>query len=253
MRFIVFRVHPTRKSHTGEGYLKQDFVLQFPKSDIVAVQSAFSMFPGSGCGLTGSRAVSVRIVLLVAPGKTTSDSFQPAVIAPRIAKPTRRHVLFETLLALKANRTTTSATSPGQRLSPITTVDSAKHLRILLAEDHPVNQKLAVLVLQRLGNQPDVVGNGLEAVEAVQRQRYDLVLMDVQMPELDGLEATRRIRATLPKSEQPQIIALTAGVAQFDEKACRAAGMDGFLAKPFKPEQLAAVLESTVAALAGKT
>ena len=113
---------------------------------------------------------------------------------------------------------------------------------ILLAEDNPVNQRVAVLFLERLGYQVDTVANGLEAVAAVQRQPYDLVLMDVRMPELDGLEATRRIRAELPAERQPRIVALTAYAYQEDLSECLDAGMDDYLTKPILHERLAAIL-----------
>jgi CheY-like chemotaxis protein len=187
------------------------------------------------------------VILLVSPGGTGRETAVLNAPAARLSKPVRRRALLEALLFLKKHPGGALPEAAAQRLEPIGPVAVARNLRVLLAEDHPVNQRLAVLMLRRFGIQADVAGNGLEAIEALRRQPYDLVLMDVQMPELDGLEATRRIRETIPASAQPRIVALTAGVAQFDEKACRAAGMDGFLAKPFKPEALAAVLEACAA------
>ena len=115
-------------------------------------------------------------------------------------------------------------------------------LKILLAEDNLVNQKVAVRTLERLGYRIDVVANGEEALEAVLRQRYDLILMDVHMPEMDGLEATREIKQIIPQIVQPYIIALTAGVLQHDRELCIEAGMDLFLSKPFKIDSLVTVL-----------
>jgi CheY-like chemotaxis protein len=117
-------------------------------------------------------------------------------------------------------------------------------LRILLAEDNPISQKVAQLMLAKLGHHVDTVSNGLEAVEAVSRGTYDVVLMDVQMPELDGLAATRRIRAELPAGRQPTIVAVTAGTLAEDQAACRLAGMDAHIAKPLRPQALRAVLAS---------
>jgi CheY-like chemotaxis protein len=115
--------------------------------------------------------------------------------------------------------------------------------RVLLAEDNVVNQKVALLMLARLGYRADVVANGLEAIEAVTRQRYDLVLMDVQMPEMDGLEAARRILLKWPqRGDRPWIIALTANAMQGDREACIAAGMDDYVSKPIKTEELAAAM-----------
>jgi CheY-like chemotaxis protein len=115
-------------------------------------------------------------------------------------------------------------------------------LRILLAEDNPVNQKLAMRLLERMGYRADLASNGREAVDAVDRGDYDLVLMDVQMPELDGLEATRRIRSARPAGNGPHIVAMTANALEGDRETCLAAGMDDYVAKPIRPEDLAASL-----------
>jgi CheY-like chemotaxis protein len=115
-------------------------------------------------------------------------------------------------------------------------------LRLLLAEDNPVNQRVAVLILERLGQRPVVVSNGQEALEAVRSAPYDLVLMDVQMPVMDGHEATRRIRAELPAARQPRIVAMTANALVGDRDASLAAGMDDHLAKPVRAEDMVAVL-----------
>ncbi len=114
-------------------------------------------------------------------------------------------------------------------------------LRILLVEDNMINQKLALRLLARMGYRADVAGNGLEALQAVQRQPYDVVLMDVQMPEMDGLEATRRIRSS-PSLGEVRIIAMTASAMQEDKDACYAAGMDDYVSKPVRVEELVKAL-----------
>jgi CheY-like chemotaxis protein/HPt (histidine-containing phosphotransfer) domain-containing protein len=111
-------------------------------------------------------------------------------------------------------------------------------LRILLVEDNPVNQKLAILLLARIGYRADFANNGIEALYSVQRQRYDVVFMDMHMPEMDGLEATRRIRALDLQGHRPWIVALTANAMQEDREICLAAGMDDFVSKPVQGRDL---------------
>jgi len=118
----------------------------------------------------------------------------------------------------------------------------ARTLRVLLAEDNAVNQKLALRLLERMGLTADVVGDGREAVAAVGKRRYDLVLMDVQMPEMDGLTATRQIVAKMPRPRRPWIVAMTANAMAGDREACLAAGMDDYVSKPIRPEELSAAL-----------
>ena len=115
-------------------------------------------------------------------------------------------------------------------------------LRILLAEDNEVNQKVGRMMLAKIGHRIDIAENGLEALEAVRAKRYDVVLMDMHMPVMDGLEATRRIRAELPADRQPRIIAMTASVTTEDRVACAEAGMDDYLSKPVRAAELAAAL-----------
>jgi PAS domain S-box-containing protein len=111
-------------------------------------------------------------------------------------------------------------------------------LHILLAEDNATNQQVLQLLLQHLGYQADLAGNGLEVLEALQRQYYDIILMDVQMPEMDGLEATQKIRTQLPPNTQPFIIALTANAMHGDREVCLAAGMNDYISKPVRLEEL---------------
>jgi PAS domain S-box-containing protein len=115
-------------------------------------------------------------------------------------------------------------------------------LKILLAEDNPTNQKLALLILQRMGYQADIANNGSEVIRALRQKPYDLVLMDVQMPEMDGLEATRRIRTEFAPHMQPHIIALTAGAMKEDREQCLAAGMNDYISKPIEVGDLVSAL-----------
>lgn len=114
-------------------------------------------------------------------------------------------------------------------------------LRILLAEDNTVNQKVAEHILQQMGYQADIASNGLEVLEALRRQPYDVVLMDVQMPEMDGLTATRYICQEWPQA-RPRIIALTANAMQSDRACCFEAGMDDYLSKPLRVDELVEAL-----------
>ncbi len=116
-------------------------------------------------------------------------------------------------------------------------------LEILLVEDNPVNQMVALKMLEGLGYRAEAAANGLEAVEQVERRSFDVVLMDIQMPELDGLEATRRIRRLLPADRQPRIIAMTASAMKGDEEKCLDAGMDDYISKPVTIDNLRGKLE----------
>jgi PAS domain S-box-containing protein len=115
-------------------------------------------------------------------------------------------------------------------------------LKILLADDNVVNQQLALALLEKMGYRADVVVNGAEVLDALARQRYDVVLMDVEMPVMDGLEASRRINQQWPASERPRIIAMTANAMEGDREICLAAGMDDYLSKPIRRAELAAAL-----------
>ena len=113
-----------------------------------------------------------------------------------------------------------------------------------------MNQKLALRLFSLMGYEVDVAANGMEAVDAVERQDYDVVFMDVQMPEMDGLEATRQIRARFA-DDGPRIVAMTANVMEGDREACLAAGMDDYVGKPIRVHELLAAVDRTPARAAG--
>jgi signal transduction histidine kinase/DNA-binding response OmpR family regulator len=164
-----------------------------------------------------------------------------------LAKPIRQSQLFDTLVGLLARDLAPKVeAAPGKpQLDPN---QAARHpLRILLAEDNVVNQKLALRLLQQMGYRADLASNGIEAIESVRRQTYDVVLMDVQMPEMDGLEASRQINARWQSGERPRIIAMTANAMQGDRDMCLAAGMDDYLTKPIRVERLVEALNEATA------
>lgn len=170
---------------------------------------------------------------------------QPAGAAT-LTKPVKAAALRSRLLAvlMPVEAALMEVETAGGRRRPDAPGWGTEPLRILLAEDNVTNQRVAQLLLAKLGHGVDTVGNGREAVAAVQRGAYDVVLMDIQMPEMDGLTATRQIRAELPTHRQPRIVAMTASVLIDDRAACRRAGMDSYLPKPVRQQELIAVLAS---------
>jgi two-component system, sensor histidine kinase and response regulator len=137
--------------------------------------------------------------------------------------------------------------------TPPKLASTTRPLRILLAEDGPVNQQVAVGLLEMLGHHVDVANNGREAVDAVQHIAYDIVLMDLEMPEMDGLEATAAIRAReTGQNQHVPIVAMTAHAVGGFRDQCLAAGMDDFLTKPIRPAELIAALERASAPLLKK-
>jgi signal transduction histidine kinase/DNA-binding response OmpR family regulator len=186
------------------------------------------------------------IVILSSVGTRDRDS---AAVAATLSKPVKPSALHDVIVSVLAAGT---ARRPARRAAGAD-VDSElarRHpLRILLAEDNAVNQKLALRLLGRMGYAADVANNGAEALAALESDAYDVVFMDVQMPEIDGLEATRQARARWPERKL-RIVAMTANAMEGDREMCLAAGMDDYVSKPIRPDALAAALVAT-APLAG--
>jgi CheY-like chemotaxis protein len=165
-----------------------------------------------------------------------------ANVAAMLVKPVKPSALHDALAMAVAGEGAAARTGGERSAAPATT--PATGLRILLAEDNAVNQKLALRLLKQMGLTADVVGDGQAAVDAIEGGAYDLILMDVQMPELDGLEATRQIRRRWP-DRAVRIIGLTANAMAGDREECLAAGMDDYVSKPIRPEELATAIART--------
>ncbi len=192
------------------------------------------------------KAGHLPVAMLVQPGQ--SRGTEELGIAAHVSKPVKTVALFETIMAIFHG-------GPVQPLVPANddaTIAATHPLTILLAEDNPVNQRVASLMLQRFGYRADVVANGREAVDAVARRNYDLVLMDVQMPEMDGLEASREICVRVKAGTRPRIVAMTANASTSDRDQCLAAGMDDFLSKPVRQADLKQALLATTARCAAE-
>ncbi len=185
---------------------------------------------------------AMPLVLFTSLGRREAVADGADLFRTTLAKPLRQSQLFDTLMTLLVQDA-----APRRAALAKPTMDpgmAARHpLRILLAEDNVVNQKLALRLLQQMGYRADVASNGIEAIECVERQPYDVVLMDVQMPEMDGLEASRRITAKWPAGARPRIVAMTANAMQGDREECLAAGMDDYVTKPIRVDALVAALD----------
>ena len=152
--------------------------------------------------------------------------------------------------AKQAPELTRRAASPIFKSSPVSVLaEPSDGLRILLAEDNPINQKVAEMMLEEIGYRADLVTNGNEVLEAVEKKSYDVILMDVQMPSMDGLAATVELHRRYPDGGRPRIIGMTAHAMVGDRERCLQAGMDEYLTKPVRPEVLEAVLRGAEAVM----
>jgi CheY-like chemotaxis protein/HPt (histidine-containing phosphotransfer) domain-containing protein len=216
--------------------------MHLPEMDGLALADAIAQLRPPLSGLP--------LVLLTSVARPDGDA-AAARFAAVLTKPVKPSQLYDALVSLLAG---TAAPEPAEPFAPAESAPLAERLplRILLAEDVAVNQKFALLALEQLGYTADVAGNGLEVLDALHRQPYDVVLMDVHMPEMDGLEATRRIhqmwaasvtQERLPAPRRPRIIAVTANALQGDREIFLEAGMDDYISKPVHLEELRASLE----------
>jgi signal transduction histidine kinase/CheY-like chemotaxis protein len=183
------------------------------------------------------------IVMLTSIGQPeTSDASVIANVAALLYKPIKQSHLYKVLIQVLAREPVQVCPVPSSFPSIDSQMVQRLPLRILLAEDNVVNQKVGLYLLQQLGYRGDVVSNGLEVLEALYRQPYDVILMDVQMPQLDGLATTRRICEEWSPPQRPHIIALTANAMQGDNEMCRAAGMNDYISKPIRLQELVRAL-----------
>ncbi|HOX66744.1 MAG TPA: response regulator [Burkholderiaceae bacterium] len=180
-------------------------------------------------------AQELPIVMLTSLGQRQLG--QNAELAACHCKPIKASLLFQTLVEVIAG-----TAAPQDPIRPQARAEPTVPLRILVAEDHPINQRVTQRLLRHLGHESDLAADGRKAIEAVAQRVYDLVLMDIQMPELDGLEAARAIVGARGTAGLPRIVAMTANAMPGDRESYLAAGMDGYLAKPIELTDLAAVV-----------
>lgn len=192
----------------------------------------------------------VALIMLTSIGlRGEASRFKNLGFAAYLTKPTKASSLIECLVKIAGNVSWQDDEQAKQSfITRHTLAETNRHVRILVAEDNPINQKLVMRLLEKMGYHADVVANGKEAVAALEMIQYDLVLMDIQMPEMNGFEAAQLIRS--PKSNVKNhnlpIIALTAQAMPSDKERCLASGMDGYISKPICREQLADTLEQAL-------
>jgi CheY-like chemotaxis protein len=204
--------------------------MQMPEMDGVMLAREIRGLPGE---------TKLPLVLLSSLGMRDVTT-EKQLFAASLTKPVKPSQLFDVLAGIFRDLEPPSITKV--RPPPVVSA-KAKTVRVLLAEDNLVNQKVALHMLAAIGYRADLAANGLEVIQALDRQTYDVILMDVQMPEMDGLEATRHIVARQPDpTKRPWIIALTANAVQGDRDICLDAGMDDYISKPIKKEELAAAM-----------
>ncbi len=208
--------------------------MQMPQMDGLTVAENIRKIPN---------CQDLPLVILTSLSTIYSDVKSSSVkFAAILTKPIKQSNLSKVLSSILGNKSTPASNSVCDAVEITPLLSEKLPLKILLAEDNVVNQKVAIHLLQKLGYRVDLAANGLEVLEAVERQHYDVVLMDMQMPEMDGIEATKIICETLLSSQRPRIIAMTASAMEADKQACLEAGMDDYISKPIKIEELEKVL-----------
>jgi signal transduction histidine kinase/DNA-binding response OmpR family regulator len=226
-------------AESGEAYDLAVLDMQMPDMDGIQLASAISAEPAIS---------STRLVLLTSIGININETARMAGVEVVLNKPVRQSQLHDALATMLGTPTEAQARPSRRGVRPVphatpAAEEQASRGYVLLAEDYPVNQMVAIRMLERSGYQVGAVNNGREAVEALSNIQYGAVLMDVQMPEMDGYEATAEIRRREGSLRHTPVIAMTADAMQGDRERALAAGMDDYIAKPVKHEELEAVLE----------
>jgi signal transduction histidine kinase/DNA-binding response OmpR family regulator len=188
------------------------------------------------------KTANTRVVILTSMcDRANPDDLRASAVDAWLVKPVKESLLRQTLLRIMGQKV--AALAPVQLPPTKPAAAKTNSLRILVAEDNLVNQRVALRLLQKLDHQADLAATGVEAVEAAKKGRYDLIFMDCQMPEMDGYEATKKIRALENGGPRARIVAMTAHAMQGDMEKCLQAGMDDYIAKPIKTEDLRLALE----------
>ncbi len=223
----------------------QPWLQRLPQLDILIISTTLT--PDTHAFVHWLRTqLSYRDLPLIILTTVDPQDLEKAHAIPNVVllkKPIRQSSLHDALMqALLPSRPTPHPLASPNRPKLDPYLAQRHPLRILLAEDNAVNQKLALNLLQRMGYRAEAVGNGFEVIDALHRQPYDLILMDVQMPEMDGLTTAREICRLWPQA-RPWMVAVTANAMQGDREACLAAGLDGYISKPIRIEELVQVLQ----------
>jgi CheY-like chemotaxis protein len=221
---------------------EEAFKIMSAEDDFELVITDMQMPGIDGVGLAQTireRNATLPIILLSSIGNEQKKQFEH-LFSQILTKPVKQKVLSKAIASLL--RKTGNPNTRVETVAPKLTENRAVHvpLRILIAEDNPVNQTLAIRTVKKLGYEASLAENGILAIQEMQRFPYDIILMDVQMPQMDGLEATRVIRQS--GSVQPVIIAMTANAMTEDKETCLQAGMDDYISKPIRMEQLVQTL-----------
>ena len=239
---------------TGSPVLALEWIRRGDQFDVALIDSQMPDMDGLVLAAAIQQVYAARVDSSASPPIVMLTSGLPGAIqqaaefAAVLIKPVKASQLYELLVSLLSERSpVVSQPSAVTGFRFDTEMAHKLPLRILVAEDNVINQQVALSFLERLGYRADVVANGLEVLLSLCRQPYDVVLMDVQMPEMDGLEATRHIRRLPPEDlatdVQPRIIAMTANALREDRGICLAAGMDDYISKPIQVSDLVAALE----------